>query len=735
MHSENRRPDDASDREPLAGLVERVTFHNPDSGFCVLRVKVRGHHELVTLLGAAPSVAAGEYIQASGIWETHRDHGRQFRATFLRVTAPTSAEGMEKYLGSGLIKGIGPIFAQRLVAAFNDAVFEVIENTPRRLCEVAGIGRKRAARITASWAAQRVIRDIMAFLQGHGVSTSRAVRIYKAYGADAIPLVSANPYCLARDIVGIGFKSADLIAERLGIAKSAMVRARAGIEYALMEAVADGHCGLPEDQLLAQAEKLLDIPRPTLAEALSREAADDLVVADQIDDCRCFFLAHLWRAERMIGQRLLALSREPPPWSTIDAERAIAWVEKNLQVTLAASQRAAIGLALTSKVLVITGGPGVGKTTLVNSILKILGAKSVSVALCAPTGRAAKRLAESTGLSARTIHRLLEADPRRGGFGRGEKNLLECELLVVDEASMVDVPLMAALLKALPPSAGLMLVGDVDQLPSVGPGRILADVINSRVVPVARLTEVFRQAAQSRIVVNAHRINRGRMPEPDNAVNETSDFYFVEADDSDEATRKILQIVRDRIPKRFGLDPIRDVQVLCPMNRGGLGARTLNLELQTALNGDDSRPTIARFGWCYRVGDKVMQTANDYDKVVFNGDFGFVQIVDLDAHDIIIDFDGRPISYDFGELDEVSPAYATTIHKAQGSEYPAVVIPLATQHYLMLRRNLVYTGITRAKQLVVLVGQRRALAIAVKDSRAQIRWSKLKQWLCPSSLS
>src|SRR6516162_6083408 len=494
MHSGDRGSNDASAREPLAGLVERVTFHNPDNDFCVLRVKVKGHHELVTLLGAAPSVAAGEYIQASGSWETHREHGHQFRAAFLRVTPPTSVEGMEKYLGSGLIKGIGPVFARRLVTAFNDAVFEVIEQAPHRLSEVAGIGPKRAARITASWADQRVIRDIMAFLQGHGVSTSRAVRIYKTYGADAIPVVSANPYCLARDIAGIGFKSADLIAGRLGIAKTAMIRAQAGIEYALMEAVADGHCGLPEDQLLAQAETLLEIPRPTLAEALSREAADRLVVADQIDDCRCFFLAHLWRAERMIGQRLLALSREPPPWSTIDAERAIAWVEKNLKVTLAASQRAAVGLALKSKVLVITGGPGVGKTTLVNSILKILGAKSVSVALCAPTGRAAKRLAESTGLTARTIHRLLEADPRRGGFGRGEKNLLECELLVVDEASMVDVPLMAALLKALPPSAGLMLVGDVDQLPSVGPGRILADVINSRVVPVARLTEVFRQA-------------------------------------------------------------------------------------------------------------------------------------------------------------------------------------------------------------------------------------------------
>jgi exodeoxyribonuclease V alpha subunit len=728
MLSGNRGPNDANMREPLAGLVERVTFHNPDNGFCVLRVKVKGHHELVTLLGAAPSVAVGEYIQASGVWETHREHGRQFRAVFLQVTPPTSAEGMEKYLGSGLIKGIGPIFAWRLVTAFNDAVFEVIEQAPHRLFEVAGIGRKRAVRITASWADQRVIRDIMAFLQGHGVSTSRAVRIYKTYGADAIPVVSANPYCLARDIVGIGFKSADLIAQRLGIARTAMVRAQAGIEYALMKAVADGHCGLPEDQLLTQAEQLLEIPRPTLAEAMSREIADGFVMADQLDGCRCLFLAHLWRAERLIGQRLLALSHEPPPWSSIDVEAAITRVEEKLGVTLAASQRVAVGLALRSKVLVITGGPGVGKTTLVNSILHILGTQSVSVALCAPTGRAAKRLAESTGLSAKTIHRLLEANPRRGGFKRDERNPLECQLLVVDEVSMIDVPLMAALLRGLAPGAGLLLVGDVDQLPSVGPGRILADIIDSGAVPVARLTEVFRQAAQSRIVVNAHRINRGHMPELDNAAHDT-DFYFVEAADADEAVRKILEIVCHRIPQRFGLEPVREVQVLCPMNRGSVGTRRLNLELQTALNGDESRPAVVRFGWSYRVGDKVMQTANDYDKDVFNGDIGFIQAVDADAQEVVIDFDGRPVTYDFGELDEVSPAYATTIHKAQGSEYPAVIIPLTTQHYLMLRRNLVYTGITRARQLVVLVGQRHALSIAVKDSRAQTRWSKLERWL------
>ena len=393
------------------------------------------------------------------------------------------------------------------------------------------------------------------------------------------------------------------------------------------------------------------------------------------------------------------------------------------------SQRAAVALALVKKVLVITGGPGVGKTTLVNSILKILRAKSVSVMLCAPTGRAAKRLAESTGLTAKTIHRLLEADPRRGGFRRGQADPLECHLLVVDEVSMVDVPLMASLLKALPPWSGLILVGDVDQLPSVGPGQVLADIIDSGAVPVARLTEVFRQAAQSHIVVNAHRINRGQMPELGTSADEGSDFFFVEAADPDDAARKITEIVRNRIPSRFGFDPIREVQVLCPMNRGRLGTRTLNLDLQAALNGNETKPAVTRFGWSFRVDDKVMQTANDYDKDIFNGDIGFVRAVDPEAQEIAIDFDGRLVTYDFGELDEVSPAYATTIHKAQGSEYPAVVIPLSTQHYLMLRRNLLYTGITRARRLVVLVGQRKALAIAVKDSRSDSRWSKLKRWL------
>jgi exodeoxyribonuclease V alpha subunit len=719
----------SGDREPLAGLVERVTFHSADSGFCVLRIKARGHRDLVTVLGAAPSIAAGEYIQASGMWENHREHGVQFRATFLRVTPPTSAEGMEKYLGSGLIKGIGPTFAQRLVSAFSETVFEVIEHAPQRLLEVEGIGPKRARRITASWSDQKVIREIMAFLQGHGVSTSRAVRIFKTYGADAIPLVSENPYRLARDITGIGFKSADVIAERLGISRTAMIRARAGIAYTLAEATANGHCGLAEDELLVQAEKLLEIPSETLTGALQAELASGEVVADLIDTRRCIFLTYLWRAERLIAERLKSLVQEQTPWPTIDCERAIAWVEKKFGVSLAASQRAAVALALANKLLVVTGGPGVGKTTLVNSILKILSAKSVRVALCAPTGRAAKRLSESTGLEAKTIHRLLEADPRNGGFKRCETDPLACDLLVVDEVSMVDVPLMASLIRALPRHSGLLLVGDADQLPSVGPGRVLADIIDSAVVPTARLTEVFRQAAQSRIVVNAHRINQGQMPELNLQPKGVSDFYLVEADEPDDAARKIIELVQNRIPIRFGLDPIREVQVLCPMNRGRLGARALNLDLQAALNGDQSKPSVVRFGCSFRSGDKVMQTINDYDKDVFNGDLGFVQAVDPDAQELVVNFDGRLVNYDFGELDEIIPAYAITIHKSQGSEYPAVVIPLSTQHYLMLRRNLIYAGITRGKRLVVLVGQRKALAIAVRNSQAQRRWSKLNQWL------
>jgi exodeoxyribonuclease V alpha subunit len=716
----------ANSKEVLAGLIDRVTFHNSENGFCVLRVRARGQRDLITLVGHAAMISAGEFVQASGSWINDRTHGVQFRASFLKATAPTTIEGIEKYLGSGMIRGIGPVYAKKLVRAFGEAVFDVIEQEPSRLHEVTGIGPKRAARIIAGWAEQKVIREIMLFLHSNGVGTSRAVRIYRTYGADAIQLISENPYRLARDIRGIGFRTADLIAAKLAIEKTALIRVRAGISFALAEAMDDGHCGLPHEELLALTVQLLEVPAELVETALGLELQDGAVVADDLDGRRCVFLAGLYRAEREIAEKLNALAAGKPPWPLIDADKAIPWVEKQTQLALAESQIEAVRVALGSKVLVITGGPGVGKTTLVNSILKILLAKTVAIALCAPTGRAAKRLSESTGLEAKTIHRLLETDPRTGAFRRTEEAPLDCDLLVVDETSMVDVPLMRALLRALPNEAALLLVGDVDQLPSVGPGQVLADIIASGAVPVVRLTEVFRQAAESRIIVNAHRINQGLMP--DLARIENGDFHFVDAADAEEGVLKLLAIVRERIPKRFGFDPIRDIQVLCPMNRGGLGARSLNMELQKELNAPgDIR--IERFGWTFCPGDKVMQVENDYDRDVYNGDLGVVSRIDMEEGELVADFDGRAVTYGFGELDELVLAYATTIHKSQGSEYPAVVIPLSTQHYPMLQRNLVYTGVTRGKRLVVLVGQRKALAIAIKGARARRRWSKLREWL------
>ena len=718
---------DHTNTEVLAGLVERVTFHNSDNGFCVLRIKARGHRELVTIVGHAPTIAAGEWVTASGDWTNDHTHGQQFKARFMRTSEPTSIDGIEKYLGSGMIRGIGPVYAKKMVKAFGEKVFDIIEAHPDRLREVTGIGAVRAKRITDAWAEQKIVREIMVFLHSNGVGTARAVRIYKTYGADAVQVMTENPYRLARDIRGIGFKTADAIAMKLGVEKTAMIRVRAGISYALTEAMNEGHCGLPTEELVPLAVGLLEVPGELVQTALDLELSDGTVVADTVADTACIFLGGLYRAEQVIAERFQCLANGALPWPFIDPEKALPWIERKVGLSLAESQMTAIRLALLSKVLVITGGPGVGKTTIVNAILRVLAAKSVDLLLCAPTGRAAKRMTEATGFEAKTIHRLLEVDPKFGGFKRDADNPLDCDLLVVDETSMVDVMLMQALMKAIPDNAALLIVGDIDQLPSVGPGQILADVIASSSVPVVPLTEVFRQAAQSRIITTAHRINQGSIPDLSKPEDE-SDFYFVPADDPETAVSRIVDLVKTHIPRRFGLDPIRDIQVLCPMNRGGVGARSLNVELQAALNPAGERK-VERFGWTFAPGDKVMQIENDYDKEVYNGDIGYVGDVDPDAGELVASFDGRSVTYAFGELDTLVPAYAATIHKSQGSEYPAVVIPVMTQHYTMLQRNLLYTGVTRGKRLVVLVGQKKAVAIAVKNVSGRRRWSKLREWL------
>jgi exodeoxyribonuclease V alpha subunit len=718
---------ESSTQEVLAGLVERVTYHNAENGFCVLRAKARGHRDIVTVVGHAAIVSAGEWITASGEWVNDRTHGQQFRARFLRTSPPTSADGIEKYLSSGMIRGIGPVYAKKLVRSFGENVFDVIEASPQRLREVDGIGPVRAASILAAWAEQKAVREIMVFLHNHGVGTARAVRIFKTYGSDAIKVMSENPYRLARDIRGIGFKTADAIAMKLGIEKTATIRVRAGISYALTEAMDEGHCGLPVDELVPLAENLLEVPQQLVRTALDLELQEGAVIAEKVGETPCVFLAALHRAERTIAARLMQVASGEPPWPWIDSDKALPWAEKQIGLAFAKSQIDAIRLALMAKVLVMTGWPGVGKTTIVKAILRILAAKGTKLLLCAPTGRAAKRMTEATGFEAKTIHRLLEIDPKTGGFRRGDDNPLDCDLLVVDEASMVDVLLMQSLLRAVPDGAALLIVGDIDQLPSVGPGQVLADVISSGAVPVVRLTEVFRQAALSRIISNAHRINQGSMPDLGRSEGE-SDFYFISAESPEAAVSRIVELAKTRVPKRFGLDPIRDIQVLCPMNRGGVGARSLNIELQSAINPAGDRK-VERFGWTFALGDKVMQIENDYDKDVYNGDIGTIDDVNADAGEISVCFDGRSVTYGLGELDTLVPAYAATIHKSQGSEYPAVIIPVLTQHYPMLQRNLLYTGVTRGKRLVVLVGQKKAIAIAVRNVSGRRRWSKLKDRL------
>ncbi len=725
--------------EHLSGSVERVTFHSADTGFCVLRIKVKGQRDLCTLIGSLPSISPGEYVEASGNWINDRTHGLQFKARFLRCIPPSTIEGMEKYLGSGLIRGIGPHFAKKLIKAFGDQVFEVIEQQSERLLELPGIGKKRHKRVIEAWAEQKVVREIMVFLQSHGVGTGRAVRIYKTYGEAAIEKVRENPYRLALDIHGIGFKTADTIAQKLGIEKDSPLRAQAGVRHVLQELSGSGHCASSREQLVEWAVKSLEVDAPLIHAAINQELGTGTLIADVIDEQPCVFLAALYRAEQGVAKHCQRLLHGDLPWPPINLAKALPWVEEKTGLQLSASQRDAIALALRSKFLVITGGPGVGKTTLLNSLLKILCAKGVATTLCAPTGRAAKRLSESTQLEAKTIHRLLEFNPKEGGFKRDQNNPLATQLLVIDEASMVDVVLMNQLLRAVPDSAAVLVVGDVDQLPSVGPGSVLADLLDSHCLPSVRLSEIFRQAASSQIVVNAHRINLGKTPyspapkssqtvqeAPGNygKPDQDSDFYLIAADDPDSIASKLLHVVTERIPKRFGFDPLLDIQVLTPMQRGGLGARALNVQLQAALN-PDGQPQLTRFGVTFARGDKVIQNLNNYDKEVFNGDIGRIVEVDLDDDTLLIDFEGREIIYESSELDELSLAYVISIHRSQGSEYPCVVIPLAMQHYMLLERNLLYTAVTRGKSLVVLIGEQKALSMAVRNHKSQKRMTNL----------
>jgi exodeoxyribonuclease V alpha subunit len=727
--------------QTLHGTIERVTFHNPESGFAVLRVQTGSRSDFVTVVGTIPRVAAGEYLEAVGDWNRDRDHGLQFKAERLQTTPPHTVEGIERYLASGLIKGIGPHYARRIIEVFGDQALTVIDESPTFLQQVKGIGPRRIQLIRESWQQQKGVRDIMVFLQSHGVGTARAMRIYKTYGDRAIELVRENPYRLATDIGGIGFQSADELAQKLGLDPSSPLRAGAAARYVLQRLSNDGHCGYPETAVLQHTVQLTNIDETIIAQAVERNIAQGEIVRETWRTKQggtdyqyrepWLYLKPLYVAEAEAASHLRVLGKGRHPLPRINTDAAVAWVQRQMDLELAPSQRDAIRAAATSKVLVVTGGPGVGKTTIVRGILQIFAAKGLACGLCAPTGRAAKRLAETTGCEAKTIHRLLEFEPLTGTFKRHSHRPLETDLLVVDEASMLDVTLAHHLLRAVPPEGCLVLVGDVDQLPSVGPGAVLADLIASKTVPVVRLTEIFRQAGRSWIVQAAHQVNRGDLPQ--SAPDHQGDFFFIEVNDPAAITDRIITLIRTRIPERFQLEPLRDVQILTPMNRSELGARQLNAQLQDVLNPRQSQPEIQRYGWTFRGVDKVIQTQNNYEKEVFNGDIGRILTIDVEDQELIVDYDGRRVPYDFGELDELALAYALTIHKSQGSEYPAVIIPLHTQHYMMLQRNLVYTGITRGKRLVVLVGSRKALALAVQRQEQQGRCSGLAWRLSATS--
>ncbi len=721
--------------EQLQGQIERITFTSEETGYTVAKVRVYGRRDLVTVIGNIVNPTPGEIIKMKGEWGNHPKYGEQFKIVFCQTAVPANVQGIEKYLGSGLIKGIGPVMAKRVVKMFKEKTLEIIESEIERLAEVEGIGQKRIAMIRRAWEEQKEIREVMIFLQSHGVSSGYAAKIYKQYGNEAVKIVQENPYRLATDVFGIGFITADKIAEKMGFARDSELRAAAGILYVLHELTDEGHVFYPYDRLLVKCEEMLDIDREIIVRALDTLAADKQVVVEEIvqdstevrESDKAVYLTGYHIAEKNIAFRLMALVNAPQAIRKIDAEKAVQWVQERLSITLADKQIEAVHRTAANKVMVITGGPGTGKTTIINAILRIFSAIRTRFMLAAPTGRAAKRMSEATGHEAKTIHRMLEYNMRKGGFQKNEGSPLNCELLIVDEASMIDTLLMHHLLKAVPVTATFILVGDVNQLPSVGAGNVLKDIIDSGTVPVVRLNEIFRQARESSIIVNAHKINEGVMPSFDSSPGRLDDFYFISQEDPQRALETVVTLVKERIPKRFGFDPIDDIQVLTPMHKGTVGAGNLNIELQKALN--PGVEGVIRGGRLFRVNDKVMQIVNNYDKDVYNGDIGRISSIDAEAQEVRVTFDGREVAYDYADLDELVHAYAVSVHKSQGSEYPAVVVPILTQHYVLLQRNLLYTAVTRGKKLVVLVGTKKALAIAVKNNRTQKRYTLLERRL------
>ncbi|MFO7869826.1 MAG: ATP-dependent RecD-like DNA helicase [Kiritimatiellia bacterium] len=716
------RPVSDSEPEELTGAIENIIFRSEETGYTVCAVRPAGGRDTVTVVGNCAAVWVGETIKALGRWVRHPRHGNQFQAASITCVVPSSAKGIERYLSSGIIKGIGKVNAKRLVQAFGDDTIRIIEKESRRLEEVEGIGPHRRQLIKNSWDEQKSVRDIMIFLQSHEIGTSQASRIYRQYGTQAIAIITENPYRLCEDVWGVGFKTADSVALSVGIPPQSVVRARAGVAYVLRTLADEGHCYSPEPELLLQAQALLDIPVEVLSEALSRELARGTLVKEDGK----IYLTALHTAEENVARGLSALLATPAGFKTIDAVKAVPWAEKKMRLKFAPMQAEALKMALSARISIITGGPGVGKTTIIKALADVFTARKLEVHMAAPTGRAAKRMEEATGHRAGTIHRLLKFLPNVHRFEHGPDNPLTGHVFILDEVSMIDIHLMNHFIGALPRHACLIMVGDVDQLPSVGPGNVLRDLIGSDRIPCTRLERIFRQESRGWIVQNAHRVNRGEklvLPE----TGEDSDFYFVRVRDPEQAIQRVLELAAKRIPARFGFEPKKDVQVLTPMRKNRLGADNLNEILQEELN--PAGPEVSRFGRKYRKDDRVMQIRNNYDKEVFNGDVGIIAKVDPEDQTITVDYDGRLIEYGSSDIDELVHAYASTIHKSQGSEYPAVVLLVTTQHFKLLQRNLLYTAITRGRKLVCLVGSYKAVGMAIANNKIRMRRTNLRERL------